>query len=280
MVRLKIASLVICFLYVQIRNTSAQTNILSGKAESNHPFNNQIEKVIKDFENALIEEENKMPPLHDNIHSVKKNLETLKKLIRTELQNAEVFQIDFVPQYELSKQVQIESWAHDSIERYQRAVRNFLSKGGYDLIGWEASALDTVTKEGYKKELLNNWKETDSNFKIDTSNFFERIAPQYMWQDGVLAYWVMNPHAKLTGLQETRLWKLNLEANRYDIPFSFYVSEFRSYVAMAKMIKAIRGNRSKQLHRAIIIMGAWHQTDVVMIAKNLGIKMKIITVTK
>src|SRR6185436_14717032 len=64
----------------------------------------QIERAIQDFTNALNEEEKKMPPLYDNIQTVKRNLESIKKLIRSELRNAQGFQIDFIPQYEIGNQ--------------------------------------------------------------------------------------------------------------------------------------------------------------------------------
>jgi hypothetical protein len=243
---------------------------------SSYSLSQNIEKLFVDFENALKEEENEMPPLYNNIQTVKWNLDTMKKLIRTELQNAKGFQIDFIPQYEIGQQGNIEKWAHDSIERYQVAVKNILLKSQYDLIGWEASTLDTVTRESYEEELIRLWKEADPDLSIDTANLFERVAPQYMWQDGVLAYWMVNPKAKLIGIQEGSLWKLNIEANKFDIPFSYFVAEFRLYVAVAKMIKAIRKNKSKQPIRAVIVMGAWHKADVTFIANALGIKMKVV----
>jgi len=238
----------------------------------------QIERAIQDFTNALNEEEKKMPPLYDNIQTVKRNLESIKKLIRSELRNAQGFQIDFIPQYEIGNQKNIPKWAHDSIERYQNGVKDLLIKSNYDLIGWESSALDSLTHEKYEQELLSMWKEVNPNFTVNTPYIFEWFSSQYMWQDGVLAYWAINPQANLVGTQEASLWKLNLKANIYDIQFSNKVAIFRSYVAMAKMIRNMRGKKSKKPQRAVIAMGAWHQDDLASINNFLGIKSKVVEI--
>ncbi|HKR04790.1 MAG TPA: hypothetical protein VJY62_09140 [Bacteroidia bacterium] len=249
------------------------------KAESNQSLNKQIEKVIQDFTNALTEEEKKILPLYDNIQVVKRNLENIQKLLRTELQNAQGFQIDFIPQYEIGNQKNIPKLVHDSIERYQIAVKDLLIKSNYDLIGWESSALDTMTHQRYEQELLSMWREVNPNFTVNTPYIFEWFSSQYMWQDGVLAYWAMYPQENLVGTQEASLWKLNLKANSYDVHFSNKVAEFRSYVAMAKMIRKMRAEKSKQPIHAVIVMGAWHQTDITMIGNILGIKMNVISVS-
>jgi len=243
------------------------------------PINIQINKVFGDFEKLLQEEEIKMPPLYGNIQAVKRNLENIKKLIRTELQNAQGFQIDFIPQYELGTQKNVPKWAHDSIERYQKAVKGLLVKSNYDLIGWEGTSLDTINHMNFKNEVLKNWYEVAPNFRMDTSYFFVWYASQYAWQDGVLGYWALHPKANLTGLQESSLWKLNVKANELDTQFSLYVSELRSYVAMAKILRAIKNNPNKK-SRTVMVMGAWHQKDIMLIVKALGIKVNIINVQK
>ena len=66
---------------------------------------------------------------------------------------------------------------------------------------------------------------------------------------------------------------LNLKANEPDVPFSYYVAEFRSYGALARMVKGIRINKAQH---QVMVMSGWHQYNITSIAHLLGIKMNVI----
>lgn len=152
----------------------------------------------------------------------------------------------------------------------QKEVRAVLDSAKYDAIGWEMSAVDSLTPEVFQKEQEYNQKLDGYPVTPQATPVFYRLKSSDSPDDAVFAYWLDHNNAKIVGLQDPVYWYFY---NKTEAGSVFgEIRKFNSYLALARMVESMCKHGYKN---GVVVLGSLHVADLVFLAKRLGIKMTV-----
>jgi len=213
------------------------------------------------------------PILQDRVLPIEKRREEISDYLKKSLNGSRGLSIDIIPIWHYAYHPKMTDELLAGVSNSQRKAYQILSASNYDLIGWEASAILELSKELFLEDFVKVSKLRGQNFSKDAPGLFDDIV-RWNWDtDIILRYWFYHPDAKLCGLQDWDVWKLNLALVRGGAVTYSRIESFRSIVALARMAEVMK---VREYQRGAVVMGSDHTQDLVYVMNHYGIKFQIV----
>jgi hypothetical protein len=143
------------------------------------------------------------------------------------------------------------------------------------LIGFEGSPGDCLTLESLTEEVIKtNWELG----KVVVQDQAQKLVLHWIEQDGALMYYHAHPETKLTGMEETPVYLLQIALQQAKLygELQNSLNRLRSELGLAKTITQLRKNN---LSRGAIVVGYTHEDDYRQALAKTGLSSRFYQTT-
>jgi hypothetical protein len=257
------------FISVQQYQHPLNPALIVNDSMSSNYSNYFVDSLVNQLEVALKKVKN--PEMTDDVKAVLGKCDYYRTFMKNIFKKATGMQIDYITQFHWTVQLGMDpNQFPPGLLASQTEVRKIIDLSYYNVIGWEMSAIDSLTPESWQLEQENNARMQGYQVTPAEIPLFYKIQSSDSKDDAVLAYWLDNHNAHIMGEQDPVFWYF-YDKTAEDPVFT-EARKFNSYLALARMIDVMQKHAYKS---ACIVLGSYHTADLIFLAKRIGIKMKV-----
>lgn len=236
-----------------------------------HEKSTYSDDVIDSIVDELLETITRTRPFDEATRKLMKDVvgecSEYSKLMKESFKNIGNLKIDFIAQ--LHWDSKMPETMLESVKSSQSEIRFIMDHEDYDAIGYESSALDKLTLDSWNKEQDENaiyeGRPVDPSIKEKTYHLTSADIPV----DAIIGYLFDRKTNHIIGTQSRPLWLLNLNMP-IESELSIETTKFRSFIALARMVKIMKENNYKT---GCLVLGSYHAADLISLANKLGFNM-------